>query len=181
MTITRTTRRIARGIGESPIRPDGIPKVQGRFEFSGDAGVDGMLWGVTLRTPHARARIVSIDTGPALAMAGVRAVLTIDDVPGRRTFGQDVDDQPVLADGETRFWGEPVAIIADATLPTMRVVETTLARAAADLAASGLEPPAILCIGRVALMRRALDWIGQMAGQPPRDLDPLGDAALDAG
>jgi xanthine dehydrogenase D subunit len=112
VTITRTTRRIARGIGESPIRPDGIPKVQGRFEFSGDAGVDGMLWGVTLRTPHARARIVSIDTGPALAMAGVRAVLTIDDVPGRRTFGQDVDDQPVLADGETRFWGEPVAIIA---------------------------------------------------------------------
>jgi uroporphyrin-III C-methyltransferase len=76
---------------------------------------------------------------------------------------------------------EPVAIIADATLPTMRVVETTLGRAADDLAASGLEPPAILCIGRVALMRRALDWIGQMAGQPPRDLDPLGDGARDAG
>jgi len=76
---------------------------------------------------------------------------------------------------------EPVAIIADATLPSMRVVETTLARAAGDLAASGLEPPAILCIGRVALMRRALDWIGQMAGQPPRDLDPLGDSAEYAG
>ncbi len=75
---------------------------------------------------------------------------------------------------------EPVAIIADATLPTMRVVETTLARAAADLAASGLEPPAILCIGRVALMRRALDWIGQMAGQAPRDLDPLGTGAAEA-
>jgi uroporphyrin-III C-methyltransferase len=75
---------------------------------------------------------------------------------------------------------EPVAIIADATLPTMRVVETTLARAAADLAASGLEPPAILCIGRVALMRQALDWIGQMNGEPPRDLDPLGDSGPDA-
>jgi uroporphyrin-III C-methyltransferase len=74
---------------------------------------------------------------------------------------------------------EPVAIIADATLPTMRVVETTLARAAADLAASGLEPPAILCIGRVALMRQALDWIGQMNGEPPRDLDPLGDSGQD--
>jgi uroporphyrin-III C-methyltransferase len=74
---------------------------------------------------------------------------------------------------------EPVAIIADATLPTMRVVETTLARAAADLAASGLEPPAILCIGRVALLRQALDWIGQMNGEPPRDLDPLGDSGQD--
>ncbi|MCH8168435.1 MAG: uroporphyrinogen-III C-methyltransferase [Proteobacteria bacterium] len=77
---------------------------------------------------------------------------------------------------------EPVAIIADATLPTMRVLETTLGRAVEDLAASGLEPPAILCIGRVVRMRRALDWIGQMAGEPPRDLDPLGlDPARDAG
>lgn len=77
---------------------------------------------------------------------------------------------------------EPVAIIADATLPTMRVLETTLGRAVEDLAASGLEPPAILCIGRVALMRQALDWIGQMAGEPPRNLDPLGgETRQDAG
>ena len=68
---------------------------------------------------------------------------------------------------------EPVAIIVDATLASQQVVETTLARAAADFAATGLEPPAIVCIGRVALMRQALDWIGQMAGAPPRDLDPL--------
>jgi uroporphyrin-III C-methyltransferase len=71
--------------------------------------------------------------------------------------------------------GEPVAIIMDATLPTMRVLETTLGRAVEDLATSGMGPPAILCIGRVALMRQALDWIGQMAGAAPRDLDPLGD------
>ncbi|MHA1529630.1 MAG: uroporphyrinogen-III C-methyltransferase [Alphaproteobacteria bacterium] len=77
---------------------------------------------------------------------------------------------------------EPVAIIADATLPSMRVLETTLGRAVEDLAASGLEPPAILCIGRVVRMRRALDWIGQMAGAAPRDLDPLGsEPARDAG
>jgi uroporphyrin-III C-methyltransferase len=78
-----------------------------------------------------------------------------------------------------RSTDEPVAIIMDATLPTMRVLETTLGRAAADLAASGLEPPAILCIGRVALMRQALDWIGQMAGEVPRNLDPLGSDARD--
>ncbi|HUF87571.1 MAG TPA: uroporphyrinogen-III C-methyltransferase [Thermohalobaculum sp.] len=75
---------------------------------------------------------------------------------------------------------EPVAVIVDATLPTQRVVETTLSRAAADFAASGLAPPAIVCIGRVALMRQTLDWIGQMAGVPPRALDPLGSEAASA-
>ena len=77
---------------------------------------------------------------------------------------------------------EPVAIISDATLPTMRVLETTLGRAVEDLAASGLQPPAIVCIGRVVRMRQALDRIGQMAGEAPRDFDPLGrDAQRDAG
>jgi uroporphyrin-III C-methyltransferase len=76
---------------------------------------------------------------------------------------------------------EPVAIIVDATRPSMRVLETTLGRAADDLASSGMEPPAILCIGRVVLMRQALDWIGQMAGVAPRDLDPLGSAERTAG
>jgi uroporphyrin-III C-methyltransferase len=91
---------------------------------------------------------------------------------------------PAIADsliGAGRAPDEPVAIVVDATLPSMQVVETTLARAAADFAATGLEPPAIVCIGRVALMRRALDWVGQMAGRPPRDLDPLGDGTRDAG
>ena len=69
---------------------------------------------------------------------------------------------------------EPVAIVCDATLPTQRVVETTLARAADDAAAHGLEPPALVCIGRVVAMRQVLDWVGQMAGEPPRHLDPLG-------
>ncbi len=75
---------------------------------------------------------------------------------------------------------EPVAIIVDATLPTQRVLETTLARAGEDFAASTLEPPAIVCIGRVALMRQTLDWIGQMAGRAPRALDPLGGGAESA-
>ncbi|MDT8344085.1 MAG: uroporphyrinogen-III C-methyltransferase [Thermohalobaculum sp.] len=69
---------------------------------------------------------------------------------------------------------EPVAIVTEATMPGQRVLETTLARAAEDAAAAGMEPPAIVCIGRVALMHRALDWVGQMAGRAPRDLDPLG-------
>ena len=114
MTIapTETTREVAGGIGTSPIRPDGIPKVKGEFEFSGDLHDDDMLWGATVRSPHASARVLSIDIGPALAIPGVHAVLTHEDVPGRKTCGQVIADQPVLVIDEVRFWGEPVAIVA---------------------------------------------------------------------
>ena len=73
-----------------------------------------------------------------------------------------------------RPFDEPVAIVTDATTPQQRVLETTLGRAVSDLAASGLTPPAIICIGRAVLMRQVLDWQSLAAGQPPRNLDPLG-------
>jgi uroporphyrin-III C-methyltransferase len=69
---------------------------------------------------------------------------------------------------------DPVGIVADATLDRQRVLETTLARAAADAAEAGIEPPAIVCVGRAVLMRRALDWQALARGEPPRDVDPLG-------
>jgi CO/xanthine dehydrogenase Mo-binding subunit len=71
-----------------------------------------MLWGATLRSPHAHARLTRLDIGPALAMNGVRAVLTQDDVQGKPTFGQEEQDQPVFCDGTARYWGEPVAVVA---------------------------------------------------------------------
>ncbi|HEV7373040.1 uroporphyrinogen-III C-methyltransferase [Arenibaculum sp.] len=55
---------------------------------------------------------------------------------------------------------EPVAVIADATLPSQRVLETTLGRAAADIEASGIEPPAMVVVGRVVELRRALAGAG---------------------
>jgi uroporphyrin-III C-methyltransferase len=69
---------------------------------------------------------------------------------------------------------EPVAIVTRATAPDQQVLETTLARAATDAEAAGLEPPAVICVGRAVLMRQTLDWVGQMAGEPVRALDPLG-------
>ena len=48
------------GIGESRLRPDGVPKVTGDFAYSSDMWMDQMLWGVTLRSPHPRARIVRL-------------------------------------------------------------------------------------------------------------------------
>ncbi|HTE61959.1 MAG TPA: molybdopterin cofactor-binding domain-containing protein, partial [Solirubrobacteraceae bacterium] len=99
-------------IGTSPPRADGASKVRGEFEYSSDMRRDGMLWGATLRSPHPRARIASLDTAAALALPGVRAVLTHADVPGRKTYGLEHADQPVLAWSDVRYQGEPVAIVA---------------------------------------------------------------------
>ena len=69
---------------------------------------------------------------------------------------------------------EPAAVVSSATTPDQMVLETTLGNLATDLAASGMAPPAILCLGRSVLMRQVLDWQGMMAGATPRNLDPLG-------
>ena len=110
-TDARSTTRPPR-VGESSIRPDGIPKVRGAFEFSSDLSADGMVWGRTLRSPYPSARIVSIDVGPALAIAGVHAVITADDVPGAATYGLEHLDQPVFASDVVRYHGEPIAAVA---------------------------------------------------------------------
>jgi len=100
------------GVGESVKRIDGIPKVKGEFEYASDLHRDGMLWGATLRSPHPHARIVSIEISAAAQTPGVFAVLTHADIPGKKTFGLDVQDQPVLAMDVVRYAGEAVAIIA---------------------------------------------------------------------
>ena len=111
---TRTRGRVApsRGVGTSPPRPDAPLKVLGRFAFSSDLHIDGMLWGSTVRSPHPRARIVSIDVSEALKIRGVATVLTAEDVPGHKYYGIKVADQPILAIDEVRYLGEPVAVVA---------------------------------------------------------------------
>jgi xanthine dehydrogenase D subunit len=99
-------------VGDSPVRPDGTLKVKGEFAYSSDLWAERMLWGATLRSPHPRARIHGIDVSAALRVPGVRAVLTIDDVPGSKVYGLEFADQPVLALDEVRYQGEPVAIVA---------------------------------------------------------------------
>jgi xanthine dehydrogenase D subunit len=112
---TRTVRPVTdiEGVvGDSPLRPDGVPKLKGEFDFAQDLSSDQMLWGATVRSPHPHARIRSIDIAPALAIGGVHAVLTADDVPGRARFGLEHPDQPVLASGSVNYWGEPVVVVA---------------------------------------------------------------------
>ena len=68
-------------VGTRPVRPDGVPKVTGAAKFGADYHLPGMLYGKVLRSPHAHARIRSIDTSRAAALPGVKAVMTGADLP----------------------------------------------------------------------------------------------------
>lgn len=114
-TPTKVTQasRTKGGIGESTLRPDGTLKVTGEFAYSSDMWHEDMLWGQILRSTVAHAEIVSIDTSEALALPGVYAVMTYDDLPTDvKNYGLEIQDTPVLAHGKVRHHGEPVAIVA---------------------------------------------------------------------
>lgn len=111
--MTRSSARARTlGIGEAVRRPDGRAKTTGEFAYSSDLFAEGMLWGATLRSPHAAARILTIDVSRASSIPGVRAVITADDVPGCPCFGLESADQPVFARDVVRYCGEPIAAVA---------------------------------------------------------------------
>jgi CO/xanthine dehydrogenase Mo-binding subunit len=143
VTAPPATPRLGK-VGERLLRDDAIPKVKGEFDYSSDLAAPGMLWGDTLRSPHAHARILSVDLSRALALPGVHAALTHADVPGRKTYGLEFPDQPVLAIDRVRYVGEPVAVVA-ADHPE----QARLARAAIEVEYEPLEP--------VVDMERALE------------------------
>jgi CO/xanthine dehydrogenase Mo-binding subunit len=99
-------------VGEAATRHDAVPKTTGEFAYSSDLHAAGMLWGVTVRSPHAHALIRELDVAAAVRMPGVHAVLTHADVPGAKTYGLEFADQPVLAADRVRYYGEPVALVA---------------------------------------------------------------------
>ena len=90
-------------VGTRPIRPDGVDKVTGRASYGADLEMPGMIHGVVLRSPHAHARILSIDTKAAEEMAGVKAVITgadLPDLPTDLTGGIEghVNSRPAIAE-----------------------------------------------------------------------------------
>lgn len=99
-------------------------KVLGRAAYTGDIKLPGMLFGKVLRSPYPSARIVSIDVSAALALPGVKAVLTGEDAPAAR-WGIAHKDRHILAKGRVRFAGEEVAAVA--------AVSEKVARDALDL------------------------------------------------
>ncbi len=78
-TMLKYEEKALRIVGTRPPRPDGVDKVTGRARFGADYNLPGQLIGKVLRSPHAHARIRSIDTAAALALAGVKAVVTRED------------------------------------------------------------------------------------------------------
>ena len=111
-------------IGTRPIRHDGVDKVTGRANYGADLSLPGMLHGVVVRSPHAHARIVSIDTADALRVPGVKAVITGRDVPladvklGMGEGAMDLKDlsDNLLAREKALYHGHAVAAVAASTL-----------------------------------------------------------------
>lgn len=142
-------------IGTRPVRHDGLDKVTGRANFGADISLPGMLHGVVLRSPHAHARIVSIDPSAAEAMPGVKAVVTRDDIP--ETFAKivmgegaiDLHDagDNALARTKVLYEGHAVAAVAATSIE--------LARAAADRIAVVYETLPVVCTLEQALAPNA--------------------------
>ena len=108
-------------VGKRPVRPDGVDKVTGRARYGDDTNLTGTLRAKVLRSPHAHARIKSIDTSKAEAFPGVRAVVTAKDLPlasqtkeqlgGEYTALKFASDH-MMASDKALFKGHPVAAVA---------------------------------------------------------------------
>ena len=111
-------------IGTRPIRQDGVDKVTGRAQYGADIRLPGMLYGAVLRSPHAHARILSIDTSRAEAHPGVRGVVTSADLPdledkisdlGETTINLRHQSWNTLARRKVLYYGHPVAAVCAAS------------------------------------------------------------------
>ncbi|MDO8689996.1 MAG: molybdopterin-dependent oxidoreductase [Dehalococcoidia bacterium] len=100
-------------IGKATPRVDAVEKATGSAIYAADIHLPRMLYGKALLSPLPHARIVRIDASRALALPGVRAVVTSEDTAGVR-LGPMIKDQPVIATGKVRFVGEYVAAVAAA-------------------------------------------------------------------
>ena len=110
-----------RVIGKTPRRHDATDKVTGHALYGADIRLPGMLYGAMLRSPHAHARILSIDTSQAESFPGVRAVVTARDLPdveskiaevGESTSNLQHQSHNVLAKDKVLYFGHPVAAVA---------------------------------------------------------------------
>ncbi len=113
-------------VGTRPVRPDGADKVTGKANYAADLNLPGLLFGKVLRSPHAHARIKSIDTSRAEAHPGVRAVITAADIqkPSGRASelaeGAMVNyrflSNNVIADDKALYKGHAIAAVAAASV-----------------------------------------------------------------
>ena len=161
-------------VGTRPIRHDGVDKVTGRARYGADIALPGMLHGTMLRSPHAHARIRSIDASKAAALPGVKAIVTAEDLPELETgwlgdiaYGSDPGEMAanVMARRKVLYHGHAVAAVAATSVER--------ARAACELIEVDYEP-----LEPVMTIEQAL-----APGAPilHEDQAPMGDAPLPEG
>src|SRR5215472_6025098 len=123
--MTFIAKEFQKVVGTRPVRPDGVDKVTGRANFGADMAMPGMLWGKVKRSPHAHARIMSINTDAARALPGVKAVVTWEDFLEIKSEEAFVGEGPmnfrdlsrnVMARDKALYEGHAVAAVA-ATSP----------------------------------------------------------------
>ena len=121
-------------IGTRPVRPDGVEKVTGKAQYGADIRLSGMIFGRVLRSPHAHARILSIDTSAAEAHPGILAVLTYRDLPAAEDKMEELGESNinvkeasdnVLASDKVLYRGHAIAAVAAAS---PHVAEEALAK-----------------------------------------------------
>ncbi len=108
--------KLFRHVGKSPTRSEAIEKVSGRANYVFDLEFPGMLYAKVLHSPYAHAEILSVDLSEAKALAGVKAILTGEDLP--YLLGLYMLDKGILARGKVRYIGEPVVAVAAIDLRT---------------------------------------------------------------
>lgn len=101
-------------VGTSRPRVDGFEKVTGQAQFVADLNLGRVLHAHVVRSDQAHARLLEVETGEALKIPGVKAILTGRDVP--RRIGHAVADQWPIARDKVRYWGEPVAVVVASTV-----------------------------------------------------------------
>ena len=137
-------------IGGSPNRVGGIGRVTGSQQYVADIRLQNVLEVKLVTLDCARARIISIDTSAAEQVPGVRLVMTAADLPQPvPRFGPQLSDRPVIAVGETKYHGEPVAAVAaetkDAAEEAARLVKVEYEELPAIFSvAAALDPEAVL-------------------------------------
>ncbi|MCA9830623.1 MAG: xanthine dehydrogenase family protein molybdopterin-binding subunit [Dehalococcoidia bacterium] len=117
-TVDRPSYKV---IGTRPIRPDGVEKVTGQAQYGADIRPPGLVYGRIVRSPHAHARILSIDTSEAEAMPGVLAVVTSRDLPTAADKVEELGEtavnlrelsENILAHDKALYHGHAVAAVA---------------------------------------------------------------------
>ncbi|PPR09155.1 MAG: 4-hydroxybenzoyl-CoA reductase subunit alpha [Alphaproteobacteria bacterium MarineAlpha11_Bin1] len=138
-------------VGADLPRTDSVPKTTGAAVYTVDVSFPGMLHAKVLRSPHAHARVVSVDASAARGMPGIHAVLTRDELDGLSpVYGYFIKDQPIIGMDKVRYVGDPVAAVAAETehqaiaalekikveydlLPVLANIEDAMAKGAAEL------------------------------------------------